>query len=420
MKNQSMSGKGAIGVVLCLSLFISLSFSSPVGAQEEPVFVLEEMDQELILGQRAVVGWGHFWSGPTVSAINFGYLAEHGYQKLAVDHDGNGEIEASDIEPLAGKLGSEYMATDPDEGTTDPKLVEGIARYVGEKYPGQFEIKVYESEFRTEYQQVMGEELPEVISSVPIRVFTDPEFKVYEKELRAGEMIWLGLPQQDSPLNHYLAGRSLDVRKTMDGKYPVDFGEPKEKSFQPGKGQIIETVMTDSGGLEYGGATRPVDIIIALSPLEEKTKGDVSNLPDLECSFDCERQTDRICRDYEREEECRQVCEVWDGECLEEKTVCEEGDKVCTDWDTIETLECDATVRNVGGKKSGLNLGKLELGGVEDPFLTTPLEPGQEQRAGSVSFSPGEYEGEDLTCRVDIYDKVKESNEANNETKASN
>jgi hypothetical protein len=297
-------------------------------------------------------------------------------------------------------------------------LLRGVAQYVSENYPGQFELKVYESEFNREYQQLMGEGLPDELFGVPVSVFTDPGFEVYEGELRAGEMVWVGVPQENSSLNHYLAGRSLDTRKTMGGNYPVDFGEPKEKSFQPGKGQILETVMTEDGRVDYGGSTVPVDIIIAMSPLSERAKGQRSNLPDLECSFDCERRTDRVCREYEREEECRQVCEIWDGQCLEYKTVCEEGDRVCVDRDTVEVLDCEATVRNVGGKKSGLNLGKLKLGRAEDPFLTTPLEPGEEQRAGSVTYIPGEYKGEGLTCRVDVYDKVKESNEANNETEA--
>ena len=420
MKNCSIPRRKSVGFILTLSvLFFLISLSGPAGAQEEPVFVLEDMDQELILGQRAVGDWGHFWSGPTVSAINFGYLAEHGYQKLAVDHDGNGEIEAGDIEPLAGKLGRSYMNTDPGRGTTDPELLRGIAQYVNENYPGQFELKVYESEFNREYQQLMGEGLPDELFGVPVSVFTDPGFEVYEGELRAGEMIWVGVPQENSSLNHYLAGRSLDVRKTMGGNYPVDFGEPREESFQPGKGQIIETVMTEDGRLDYGGSTVPVDIMIALSPLEEE-KATAVNAPDLVCEFDCEEQTEEICRNYRTtDQECRDVCVARDGQqCYEWEEVCEEGERVCVESISVTVQSCNARVKNVGGKESGLNLGKLKLGRAEDPFLTTPLEPGEEQRAGSVTYSPGEYEGEELTCQVDIYDKVEESNEGNNETKA--
>jgi len=421
MKNCSIPRNKSVGFILTLSvLFFLISLSGPAGAQEEPVFVLEEMDQELILGQRARSSWGHFWSGPAVSAINFGYLAEHGYQKLAADHNGSGGIEAGDIEPLAEKLGREYMGTDPDTGTTDPELLRGIARYVGENYPDRFQLKVYEGGFREEYQGVVGEGLPDELYDVRVTVFTDPEFKVYEKELRAGEMVWVGVPQENSPNNHYLAGRSLDNRETMGGNYPVDFGEPKEKSFQPGKGQIIETVMSEGGNLDYAGRTRPVDILIALSPLEEKAQGDSSDGPDLECSFNCEEKTEEICVEYRRTEpECKTVCTGWDGDlCYETKQVCEEGARVCAESIEKEVLVCDTKVKNTGGKETGLNTGRLIAGGKEKHFVTTPLAPGEEQSAGKATIGLDEFEADDLVCRVDIYNDVEEVNEENNEANA--
>ena len=420
-KISLLLSKNSFFLLVLVITFLLISISSATYAQKEPVFVLEDMDSALILGQRAKVSWGHFWSGPTVSAINFGYLAEHGFQKLANDRNGNGEIEAGDLEPLAEELGTEYMDTISEEGTADPNLVKGIARYVGENYPDRFELKIYEDNFTKEYKKVTGEGLPESISDVRVRTLTDPEFKVYEKELRGGEMIWLGLPQENSPFNHYLAGRSLDIRKTMGGNYPVDFGEPKEKSFQPGKGQIIETVMSENGDLEYGGRMRPVDIMIALSPLDEEPEtGKASNKPDLECNLDCQQQTKEVCVEYERDEpECRTKCAARDGQqCYEWEEVCEEGDRVCVESISKEVLVCDAKVKNTGGTESGLNTGRLSAGDEDKPFLTTPLAPGEDQSAGKVTLGLEEYRAEDLTCRVDIYDDVSEANEENNESKA--
>lgn len=407
MKKVFPSNCTYTGIVLlaCLPLLI-LSFSNTANAQEEPVYVLEEMDSELVLGQRAKEGWGHFWSAPSVSAINFGYLSEHGYPEFATDHNGSGQIEAIDIEPLSDKLGKEYMNTVPEEGTTDPELLRGIANYVNENYPGEFELKVFESEFRDEYQQVIGEMLPEMVFDVPVTVFTDPEFNSYEKQLRAGEMIWLGVPQEDSPLNHYLAGRSLDARETLEGNFPVDFGDPREKSFQPGKGQIIETVMTEDGVLEYGDQFRPIDIMIALSPLDKQAEGGTSEGSNLDCSFDCEKKTEEVCLEYETEEpECERVCTGWDGDyCYEYETVCEEGDRVCVDSQTAEVLVCDARVKNTGEEETGTTSGKLVAGDKEKHFLVTPLDPGEEQFAGETILGLDKFNREDLSCKVDIKD----------------
>jgi len=399
-------------LLTCIPLLI-ISLSGPAKAQEDPVFVLEDMDSELVLGQRAKGDWGHFWSAPSVSAINFGYLSEHGYQKFATDHNGNGRVEASDIEPLSDRLGKEYMGTVPGEGTTDPELLRGIARYVNENYPEEFELKVFETEFRDEYQGVIGEMLPDKVFNVPVTVFTDPEFDSYEKQLRSGEMIWLGVSQEGSSLNHYLAGRSLDTRKTIEGKFPVDFADPREKSFQPGKGQIIETVMTENGDLEYGDQSRPIDIMIALSPLDKQTKSETADGSGLECSFDCEKKTDRVCLEYETEEpECREVCTARDGEqCYEYETVCEEGDRVCVDFQTTEVLECDARVKNTGDEETGMNTSKVVAGDKEKRFLVTPLAPGEEQYAGEITIGPEEFDREDLSCEVDIYNALEESSE---------
>lgn len=408
-------------VCVCAILFVLISpLPSTVNAQEDPVFVLEGMGSEMILGQRAKADWGHFWSGPAVSAINFGYLAENGYQNFASDHNGSGSIEASDLEPLSDRLGWEYMNTVPEEGTTDPELLRGVARYVNENYPEEFELKVFENEFREEYRQIIGEPLPEKVFDVPVRVFTDPEFESYEGELRSGEMVWIGVPQGDTSLNHYLAGRSLDTRETLEGNFPVDFGDPRERSFQPGMGQIIETVMSEDGNLEYGDQLRPVDIMISLSPLERQAEGEASDGPDLVCSFDCEKKTEEVCQEYETEEpECEEVCTGWDGDyCYEYETVCEEGDRVCVESETVELLECSARVKNVGEEESGTTGGRLEIGDKQNHFITTQLTPGEEQFSGKALLGLDKFDPEDLTCQVDIDDNVEETDEENNRTTA--
>ncbi|MFP3953908.1 MAG: hypothetical protein ACLFVS_07270, partial [Candidatus Acetothermia bacterium] len=281
--------------------FVSFLVVTPSAQAASPVFVLDDMDEDLIIGQRAKPEWGFFWSAPAVTGINLGYLAEHGYPNFASDYNGDGGIDSEDLIRLVDTLGSgDYMNTAPDRGTTDPDLLYGLAKYVNEKYPDTFHIKVYENDFRREYREVMGEGLPEELFGVPIRVFPGPRFSSYERELREGEMVWVGVPQENTEHNHFLAGRSFDTRPNFSGNLPVDFGDPRERTFEPGRGHIIETEWIPPTRLMYEGNGRPVDVLIALSPLEEEDDTRISTggpnlVCETNCEYDCEKTTERVC-----------------------------------------------------------------------------------------------------------------------------
>jgi hypothetical protein len=451
---------------VCVALLVivltitSMVLAPPLATEaqdRDPVLVLQDMDKNLIIGQRARGEWGHFWSAPAVTGINLGYLAEHGYPKFVSDLNGNGEIDSTDLVNLVDTLGGEeYMDTNPDRGTLDPNLLRGLAKYVSENYPDSFEIKIYENNFRGEYGDVFTENFPDQLFGIPLSVFTDPEFPSYEKELRDGEMIWLGLPQENTDLNHFLAGRSFDTRENLSGNFPVDFADPKEESFQPGKGQIIETEMTPGGELSYNGMSRPIDIMLVLSPLEE-TEGDTggenetitSGGPNFECSagceIDCDEKVETTCVESETtESECTEwTCDgvVYDkpcngpgDQCCDGFWECEErapGETTCLEYEKRQVTECstscDFSVENTGDETANPHTDKItvyysgsgcDFSEKSRKLWWQSLQPGAD-RTAEVEFEPGQYCSiERTTCEVDIFDTVEETKEEDNKSES--
>ncbi len=444
------------------AIFLIFLVVVSAGAQNaSPVFVLEDMDEDLIIGQRALNEWGFFWSAPAVTGINLGYLAEHGYPNFVPDSNGDGDIDSEDLVGLVDTLGwEEYMKTDPDRGTTDPDLLYGLAKYVDETYPETFIIKVYERDFRSEYLEVMGEGLGEELFGVPIRVFPDPRFASYERELREGEMVWVGVPQENTDLNHFLAGRSFDTRPNFSGNFPVDFGDPRERAFDPGKGQIIETQWIPPRRLEYEGPNRPVDILIALSPLEEieedegqddeeqVSTGGPNLVCETDCEYDCEKKTERVCVDTDTvgggclDWYCEgqsytpspgAACdgELKDGICCTRQWIClesEEGTEQCTEYETRVVTDCSAecrfTVTNIGDEAALPHTDEVVvvLGGPRCQYpgdtrkLWWPDMAAGDSESALLNFEAGPgCSVAQVTCRVDIFGAVDETNEGDNE-----
>lgn len=256
--------------VLAVSTLVILLAISLIGFAEEeeesPVFVLRGLKGDLLVSQESRTTWGSSWSAPTASGIIFGYLAKGNYPELVP-----GEVNRKNVEEVVEKLGTEYTETDPGKGTADPHLIRGLARYLNEKYPNEFKIKVYDTGFNQEFSRIKGESLPAQLYGVPIDLYEDPAFEDYRKELMEGERVWLGLPQEERENNHLLVGRSFDPRQNPQGDYPIDLVEPHESSFKPGKAQIIETTMSPDGVVAYHGKQIPAEIMIALSPREPAT-----------------------------------------------------------------------------------------------------------------------------------------------------
>jgi|GEM_PF-2874757 len=429
MNKNSLKINSVSYVFIIASILLCIGFTPSIAQNQDPVFVLEQMDKELIIGQRARENWGHFWSGPAVTGINLGYLAERGYPKLV---PGSGEgLSGDDLINLVDLMGSEeYMNTNQNTGTTDPELLWGLAKYISEKYPDTFEITVYENEFRAEYRNVVGKNLPEELFGVPINVFTNPNFNVYEKELRNGEMIWLGLPQANTNLNHFLAGRSFDTRENLSGNYPVDFGEPREQPFDPGKGQIIQTVMTKDGALEYEEEMKPADIMIALSPLKEEAKDGMGD--GLTCQVDCTTETEKVCVESETSDS---TCAEWTcrgvlyqcgssphgTQCCDGSWQCEsytQGETTCVEYGEREITKCKVTVNNAGKQSVNPHTDEVsvkyegtgcDFSGKSKKLWWQTMEPGESNNA-SIEFTPPTYcSVSAAVCEIDVFDALEET-----------
>jgi hypothetical protein len=394
------------------------------------------MAGELLLGQKTYDSWGDNWSAPTVSAINLGYLTKNGYPLFVPDRDGDGAVDRSDLAAVSDILGgSEYMDVNVETGTPAPKLLVGLAKYVNENYPDRFELKVFKDGFKQEYLSFMGESLPEKLFNVPVRLMPGPTFDSYAHELETGEMVWLGLPQQGSPNNHYLAGRSFDSRGEESEMFLIDYVDPREDRFRKGWAKIGQSPMTSSGEVEYGGKFVKSDIMLSLSPLDlESLSGEEACLPDLTCRVSCDTELNRVCDRRTTGGDCERVC-VEEGsclgwcyegqsryccegrECLEYEMVCR-GDGRCVAWRTVPSLTCRVVTENVGCASSGLSIGVFGSSALRmyaREFLNTDIAPG-EQQVSIIEVGEGvSVLGATNYCVVDVSDDVEESNEENNE-----
>ena len=437
MKSNKWSCRST--VILSIALCWVVIFGVTGASQESSVFVLDGMAGELLLGQKAYDSWGENWSAPTVSAINLGYLAKNGYPLFVPDGDGDGTVDRSDLAAVSDVLGgSKYMDTSVESGTPGPRLLAGLAKYVNENYPNRFEIKVFKDGFKQEYLRVMGESLPEKLFNVLVRLMPGPTFDSYAHELETEEMVWLGLPQQGSPNNHYLAGRSFDSRGDESEVFLIDYVDPREDRFRKGWAKIGQSPMTFSGEVEYGGRFVKSDIMLSLSPLDtESLGGEETCLPDLTCRVSCDTELNRVCDRRTTGGDCERVC-VEEGsclgwcyegqsryccegrECLEYETVCR-GDGRCVAWRTVPSTTCRVVTENVGCASSGLSIGILgsivpamegALGvRLHNQFLNTDMAPGEQQ---VFIFEIEEEIPATKGCRVDVSDDIEESNEENN------
>jgi len=447
MKSNKWSCRST--VILSIALCWLVIFGVTGVSQESSVFVLDGMGGELLLGQKTYDSWGENWSAPTVSTINLGYLAKNGYPLFVPDGNGDGTVDRSDLAAVSDVLGgSKYMDTSVESGTPGPRLLAGLAKYVNENYPNRFEIKVFKDGFKQEYLSVMGGSLPEKLFNVPVRLKPSPTFDSYSHELETGEMVWLGLPQQGSPNNHYLAGRSFDSRGEESEMFLIDYVDPREDRFRKGWAKIGQSPMTSGGEVEYGDSFVKSDIMLSLSPLDveslvgEKVEGEQEGeetcLPDLTCTVTCDTELNRVCDRWGAGGNCTRVC-VEQGpcrewcydrdqnrycckrECAEYETDCRGGDG-CVAWKTVPSSTCRVVTENVGCASSGLSIGVFGSSALRmyaRQFLNTDMAPGEQQ---VFIFEVGEEVsvlGATNFCVVDVSDDLEESNEENNEDEES-
>ncbi|HIE47943.1 TPA: hypothetical protein EYP84_03510, partial [Candidatus Bipolaricaulota bacterium] len=120
-----------------------------LAAQELPPLDYFQVSDLQLVSHQAVLEGTEAYTGPTCSAIMLAWLADHGFRALLPDLNEDGVIDEQDTLILAERL-SPAMRVQPERGALDPWLVDAIARYVAERYPDQFLIKLYDDSFREE------------------------------------------------------------------------------------------------------------------------------------------------------------------------------------------------------------------------------------------------------------------------------
>ena len=195
------------------------AFSLASWAQPEVLPGYERSDLHLI-SQESLPHWTPEWTGPIQGATLLAWLHDNGYARLLRDFNGDGEIDELDTIELANVLGRGLMGTETPIGTTDVRLVVGLARYIADLYPDEFVIKIYDAGFPTEYtQQTRSPFAPDAIAGITMSIEGEPSIDAYEWEMETAEGVILGLEEEERK-NTYLSGRSFLYSQTPPRLHP--------------------------------------------------------------------------------------------------------------------------------------------------------------------------------------------------------
>jgi hypothetical protein len=253
---------------------IALVALSMVAPAQDAVLEGYVRDDLQLISQQSIPAWTARWTGPIEAATILAWLADHGYSQFVRDYNRDGVIDEQDTIQLADDLGRMLMGTNTPRGTTDVRLVLGLAQYVAGLYPDEFVLKIYDVGFPSEVRaEGFGAFSPDMVPGIVLEVKPEePNIDAYEVEMVAAEGVILGLCTNPDGNNTYLAGRSFLYEKTREGHTPIDLALSEEDRWQAGiQGQVLETVgtMNDTFFLDFRSQWTPVEFMLALSPLEE-------------------------------------------------------------------------------------------------------------------------------------------------------
>ncbi len=241
--------------------------------------------------------WNDRWTGPVEAATILAWFHDHGFPSLMSDLNGDGIVDEHDTIELADVFGKGGMQTNTPVGTTDARLVVTLAKYVADKYPGKFELKIYDRGFPVEFNREFpvnfaSDAIPGIVLTLEK---TEPNFQAYVEELTSAEGVILGI-EQNGRLNYYCAGRSFLYEKTAQGNNGIDLAWGKEDLWKAGiQGQVLatESKQTDAWYILYQGEWIKVEFMLALSPLVERDKdtGEYGPCPEEAIAYDVSTTT---------------------------------------------------------------------------------------------------------------------------------
>ncbi len=254
-----------VAVVVAGALLLSV-----IGiCQDTPLKSFEISDLQLI-SIASKPTWDDNWTGAVEAATILAWFNDHGFPNFLSDLNGDGVIDELDTIELADLLGRGEMKANTPHGATDSRLVQGLAKYVADKYPGQFQLKIYDTGFPMEFQQQFGKAFaPDVIPGIDLVLQDEePSFLPYKLDLMSAGGVIIGIEVGDK-LSYYLAGRSFLFEQLEQGEHGVDLAWSKEDVWTEGaQGQVLKTTtkQTDSWYLQYNGEWKKVEFMLTLHP----------------------------------------------------------------------------------------------------------------------------------------------------------
>jgi hypothetical protein len=400
-----MKRRMQIGVMLALGLLLAFNLWSFAQPGKPSGFIVFDLQ---LISAASRPDWGDHWSGPVEAATILAWFHEHGYPRLLEDLNNDGVIDELDTIELADILGKGSMKTNSAHGTTDARLIRGLAAYVAEAYPNEFELKIYDPGFPAEYEREFGGAFAsDVIPGILLTPKSEPSFSAYTQELQDEEGVIIGI-EEEPDHNYYLAGRSFLFEPTSEGYHPVDFAWGKEDRWEPGfQGQVLETeaMETDALYIYYEGQWVKVEFMLALSPVSGPNVGTTD--PGKESSDDDPLDGDPKCPDF--------TIRIYRSSCS------------CT-WSPEEELVCTvdvrATVENIGNESASFIYCKLDSAKGDDQTIIASIAPGATQ-AVRFEFTYTVPRGQRPVCplnflvMVDSKECIDECDETNNSDSAS-
>lgn len=282
-----------VGTIVGVFLLGSIGLGQP---EPEPATSFVVSDLQLI-STASKPDWSNRWTGPVEAATILAWFHDHGFPEFLPDLNGDGVVDELDTIELADVFGRGVMRTTTPLGTTDARLVRGLAEYVADKYPGGFELKIYDRSFPMEFNREFPIDFaPDVIPGIVLTLKeAEPNFQAYKEELTSAEGVIIGI-EQNERLNYYFAGRSFLFGKTAQGNDGIDLAWGEEDPWTAGiQGQVLETEgrQTDAWYILYQGEWVKVEFMLALSPLVERDQdtGEHGPCPDGAIGYDVSTTT---------------------------------------------------------------------------------------------------------------------------------
>lgn len=411
-----MKLRARAGTIIAISF--SLALCSPLTAYAglPESFVVEDLQ---LISLSSVPDWENDWeySRAVAAATVLAWLHGRGYALLLDDLNDDGVIDELDTIELADWLGKGAMGCQEPRSPTDPWLVVGLAEYVAARYPGGFELRIYDPGFPEEFEEKTGRPFgPDAIPGIALTLEPQPTVGAYMRELvdRAGVIVGL---EETTGRNLYFTGRSFLRDPIGPDTYVIDLAWPEEDWFRPGtQGKVLETrarQTTDGLYVDYQGRWLLAESMFALAPLVPPTadgtpeNGPTEGCPDLEVQI------------------VRHACSceprpVYEEQCVEWSYVAYP--PICIAWDTVivgYTSECTVAVyfkvRNIGDEDAGKFRVRVQssTGHSAVAMFWDGLAAGEEEMR-SVSFT---FEGPGavtVTVIADDQNEVDECDEGNN------